>query len=113
MIADKAAAEAVGSDAGHSVLDGFISEQEYARQRGVSLRTCQRERALRKSAPYVLLGKKVFYRVATVRAWLLAQERTFEEQASYHRSQVRLDKTKFPDVSGAHVRGGRRAKADR
>src|ERR1700745_2563477 len=76
MIADKAAPEAVGSDAGHSVLDGFISEQEYARQRGVSLRTCQRERALRKSAPYVLLGKKVFYRVATVRAWLLAQQRT-------------------------------------
>lgn len=88
MIADKAAAEIVSSDAGHLVLDGYISEDEYARQRGVSVRTCQRERALRKSAPYVLLGKKVFYRVAAVREWLLAQERTFEQQAFHRRSQA-------------------------
>lgn len=30
-------------------LDGFISEEEYAARRGVSLRTCQRDRQLRQS----------------------------------------------------------------
>ena len=32
-------------------LDGFISEEEYAARRGVSLRTCQRDRQLRQSPP--------------------------------------------------------------
>lgn len=59
-------------------LQGHIPEQEYARQRGVSLRTCQRDRALRKAPPHIVLGKQVFYRVAAVRAWLLEQERSFE-----------------------------------
>jgi hypothetical protein len=62
-----------------SLLEGYISEQEYARQRGVSLRTCQRERALRKSAPHVVLGKNVYYRIAAVREWLVRQERSFSD----------------------------------
>ncbi len=61
------------------VLEGYISEQEYARQRGVSLRTCQRERALRKAAPHVVLGKNVYYRIASVREWLVRQERSFSD----------------------------------
>lgn len=61
-----------------SLLDGYISEQEYARQRGVSLRTCQRDRALRKAPPHCILGKQVFYRIAAVRAWLVKQERSFD-----------------------------------
>ena len=60
-----------------SLLEGYISEQEYARQRRVSLRTCQRERALRKAAPHVVLGKNVYYRIAAVREWLVRQERVF------------------------------------
>jgi hypothetical protein len=63
---------------GPPILEGYISEQEYARQRGVSLRTCQRDRALRKSPPHCVLGKQVFYRIVAVRAWLLEQERSFE-----------------------------------
>ena len=55
---------------------GYIPEREYARQRGVSLRTCQRDRALRKGPPFVVVGKQVYYRVAAVREWLLAQERS-------------------------------------
>jgi hypothetical protein len=58
------------------LLEGYLSEQEYARQRGVSLRTCQRERALRKAAPHVVLGKIVYYRIAAVREWLVRQERS-------------------------------------
>ena len=65
----------------HSVsplLEGYLSEQEYARQRGISIRTCQRDRALRKAPPHCILGKQIFYRIAAVREWLLAQERSFE-----------------------------------
>jgi hypothetical protein len=63
-----------------SLLEGYISEQEYARQRGVSLRTCQRERALRKAAPHVVLGKNVYYRIIAVREWLVRQERSFSAE---------------------------------
>jgi hypothetical protein len=61
-----------------AVLHGYISEDEYARQRGVSVRTCQRDRALRKAPPHLVLGKQVFYRVSAIRSWLLEQERSFK-----------------------------------
>lgn len=57
------------------IFEGFVTEAEYARQRGVSLRTCQRDRALRRAPPHVILGNRVFYRIDAVRAWLNAQER--------------------------------------
>lgn len=57
-------------------LAGFISEEVYAARRGVSLRTCQRDRQLRQSPPFVLIGRRVFYRVEAVRDWLLAREQT-------------------------------------
>lgn len=56
------------------ILEGFITEQELARQRGVSLRTCQRDRARRSAPPYVLIGRQVFYRVAATRKWLAERE---------------------------------------
>jgi len=65
-----------------SLFAGYISEDEYARQRGVSVRTCQRDRALRKSPPYCVLGKQVFYRIESVRAWLLQKERSFKQPQS-------------------------------
>ncbi len=57
-----------------SVLDGFLSEKEYARQRGVTIRTCQRDRALRQSPPYVIIGRQVYYRLEAVRDWLINRE---------------------------------------
>jgi hypothetical protein len=71
-----------------SIFEGYISEAEYARQRGVSLRTCQRDRALRKSPPHCIIGKQVFYRITAIREWLLQQERSFEQPIS-RRSGVR------------------------
>jgi hypothetical protein len=56
------------------LLDGYLSEVEYARQRGVSLRTCQRDRALRQSPPYVVIGRQVYYRIEAIREWLLTRE---------------------------------------
>jgi hypothetical protein len=57
-------------------LTGFIPEEEYARRRGVTVRTCQRDRQLRKAPPYVQLGRQVFYRIDAVRDWLVKRERT-------------------------------------
>ena len=57
-----------------AIFRGYITETELARQRGVSVRTCQRDRALRQAPPHVVVGRQVFYRVAAVREWLIAQE---------------------------------------
>jgi hypothetical protein len=47
----------------------------YAKQRGVSVRACQRDRQLRQSPPYVVIGNHIYYRIEAVRAWLRARER--------------------------------------
>lgn len=67
--------EAGRTVARESVFDGYITEAEYARQRGVTIRTCQRDRALRKAPPYVVLGNRVLYRIDSVRDWLEERER--------------------------------------
>ena len=56
-------------------LLNFISEADYAVRRGVSLRTCQRDRQLRQAPPYVRFGKRVYYRIEAVREWLVKNER--------------------------------------
>ena len=61
-----------------SLLDGYISERDLARELAESLRTWQRRRALRKAPPHCILGKKVLYRVSAVREWLVKQERSFD-----------------------------------
>lgn len=67
-------------------LDGFISEEEYAARRGVSLRTCQRDRQLRQSPPYVVIGRRVYYRIEAVREWLIAREQAADRKPSAPRA---------------------------
>lgn len=67
-------------------LDGFISEEEYAARRGVSLRTCQRDRQLRQSPPFVVIGRRVYYRIEAVRDWLLAREQEASRKPSAPRA---------------------------
>jgi predicted DNA-binding transcriptional regulator AlpA len=55
-------------------LNDLIPEADYAALRGVSVRTVQRERALRMGPPFIKLGRSVYYRPAAIEAWLLAQE---------------------------------------
>ncbi len=57
------------------LFEGYIDEQEYCRQRGVSLRTAGRDRQHHLSPPYLIVGKKIYYRVAAVREWFPRQER--------------------------------------
>ena len=68
-------------------LEGFISEPEYARRRGVTLRTCQRDRQLRKAPPYIKLGRQVFYRIDAVRDWLMKNERIADQIPAALRSR--------------------------
>jgi len=70
------------------LFEGYIDEQEYCRQRGVSLRTAQRDRQLRQAPPYLVVGKKVYYRIAAVREWMLNQERREERKARSARHKV-------------------------
>ncbi len=63
-----------------SIFNGYIDEPDYCRQRGISLRTAQRDRQLRQSPPYHVVGRRVLYRVAAVQDWLLEQERRTERK---------------------------------
>jgi hypothetical protein len=65
---------------------GYVDEAEYCRQRGISLRTAQRDRQLRQCPPYTLIGQRVMYRIEAVRAWLLERERPVERKASAPRA---------------------------
>lgn len=57
-----------------TAISDLIPESEYAAARGRTLRTIQRERALRIGPPFIKLGRNVFYRREAIEAWLLAQE---------------------------------------
>ena len=52
----------------------LITETDYAEQRGVSIRSVQRERAQRVGPPFIKVGRKVYYRLAAIEGWLLAKE---------------------------------------
>lgn len=62
------------SDSTPSVLDGYISEDELARQLHRSVRTLQRLAARRFGPPRTKIGRLIFYNVEHVRDWLSQQE---------------------------------------
>lgn len=73
---------------GPDFLEGFVTEEAYAARRGVSIRTCQRDRQLRQSPPYVVIGRHVYYRVEAVRDWLIARERSADRSPSARRARM-------------------------
>jgi len=62
------------SDPAPSVLDGYISEADLARQLNRSVRTLQRLAARRLGPPRIKVGRLIFYNVEHVRDWLSQQE---------------------------------------
>ena len=62
------------SNSAVSVLDGYISETDLARQLNRSVRTLQRLAARRLGPPRIKIGRLVFYNVEHVRDWLAQQE---------------------------------------
>lgn len=57
------------------VLDGLISAEELATELNNSVRTLGRWDAQRTGPPRVLIGRKPYYRIHSVREWIIAQER--------------------------------------
>ena len=70
------------SFASSGFLAGYISERGYARQRGISRRTAHRDRQLGDAPPFVVLGKKVYYRLAGLQQWLLEREQRADRTPS-------------------------------
>jgi len=64
-----------GSAPAPSVLEGFISESDLARQLHRSVRTLQRLAAARSGPPRIKIGRSVYYKVESVRAWLAQLEK--------------------------------------
>ena len=56
-----------------SVLEGYISETDFARQLNRSVRTLQRLAA--RQSGRIKIGRLVLYRIDSVRAWLAQQEK--------------------------------------
>jgi hypothetical protein len=80
--------ELASDSASTDFLRGFISERDYASRRGVTMRTCQRDRQLRKAPPYIKLGRRIFYRIDALREWMVKNERIADQtpDASRYRS---------------------------
>lgn len=70
-------------------LQGYISEPDYALRRGVTLRTCQRDRQLRKAPPYIKIGRRIYYRIDALRDWMTKQERRAEPLSPAWRHRTR------------------------
>jgi hypothetical protein len=88
--------ELTSESASTDFLEGFISEPEYARQRGVTLRTCQRDRQLRKAPPHTKLGRQIYYRVDAVREWLMKNERIADRTPDARRSRSFRNSCQLP-----------------
>ena len=82
------------SDSAPSVLDGYISEANLARQLNRSVRTLQRLAARRLGPPRTKIGRLIFYNVEHVRDWISQHEQPRKPPGSVH-----------PHAS-RHVRGG-------
>jgi hypothetical protein len=82
-----ASAPVVGATPAKDFLQDFITEADYAARRGVSLRTCQRDRQLRQAPPYVRFGRRVYYRIEAVREWLVKNERVVVRTQSVRRGK--------------------------
>lgn len=58
----------------NSVLSGFITEADLARQMHRSVRTLQRLAAHHAGPPRIKIGRLIYYRVDSVREWLAQLE---------------------------------------
>ena len=57
-------------------LQELITEDDYAAQRGVSVRTVQRERSQCIGPAFIKMGRKIHYRPVAIEAWLLSKEQS-------------------------------------
>ena len=56
------------------ILQKLITEEDYAKMRGISIRSAQYERAARRGPPFIKLGGKVFYNPDAIDKWVLSKQ---------------------------------------
>ena len=66
------------------MIDDLIEEHEYAKLRGVAVRTLQRERARGVSARFIKIGRRIFYRKEAISEWLLSKEQAAPRGSREH-----------------------------
>jgi hypothetical protein len=97
------------SDSIPSVLDGYISEADLARQLNRSVRTLQRLVARRLGPPRTKIGRLIFYNVynvAHVRDWLSRQEQPRKPAASVRSQATKHLRRSNHDTQSNHDRVG-------
>jgi predicted DNA-binding transcriptional regulator AlpA len=74
---NQSTSSSIGGDS-HSapgaLLDDCLTEDETARELNKHVRTLARWRSRREGPPFVKLGREVFYRRQSIRAWIARQE---------------------------------------
>ena len=64
----------------HSILEGYVTPLQLAKEIGVTLRTLSRWEALRIGPPRTVIGRKIFYKTDSVRAWLDAPQQRWAKR---------------------------------
>jgi predicted DNA-binding transcriptional regulator AlpA len=57
-----------------NILIGLLTPEQLAQQLGVTTRTLSRWEVQRIGPPRVVIGRQIFYRIASVDAWLVSRE---------------------------------------
>lgn len=58
------------SDTRTQILEGYLRPKDMAKQIGISTRTLARWQVRRIGPPRIVVGRQIFYRLASVYAWL-------------------------------------------
>jgi predicted DNA-binding transcriptional regulator AlpA len=57
-----------------AILAGLLTPEQLAQEMGVTVRTVQRWHFQRQGPPRVVIGRQIYYRIESVKAWLAARE---------------------------------------
>jgi hypothetical protein len=72
-----------------NLLADYLTEHQLAAELGVGLRSLRRWRALRRSPPYVVIARQVYFRRDAVAEWLRNREQGFDQPKSRTRRAAR------------------------
>ena len=80
-----------------SILAGYLTQKDLAQALGVSERTIARWHHFREGPPRVAFGRKVFYRLESVSAWIASCERPEPRASRTRRARLRaVDPSRVP-----------------
>ena len=89
--------EAKQTDQISSILAGYLTSKDLAQALGVSERTIARWHRFREGPPRVEFGRKVFYRLESVSAWMASCERPEPRAGRARRVRLRaVDPSRVP-----------------